>query len=92
MVNLLLCRSELFQTTATAVVDILGGIGEAYTRERCSPRRVLPHLMLHGTADPIITFDRDNLVDGSLFVSTRAAWRSYCFAVHWQLCCARRRG
>jgi hypothetical protein len=70
MVNYLLCKSELFQNTATAVVDMLGGVGESFMGS-CSPKRHLPHLILHGTVDPIITYDRDNIVDGSNFISTR---------------------
>lgn len=71
MVNYLLCTSELFQNTATAVVDMLGGVGESFLGS-CSPKRQLPHLILHGMTDPIITYDRDNDVDGSKFISTRA--------------------
>lgn len=70
MVNYLLCKSELFQNTATAVVDMLGGVGESFMGS-CSPKRHLPHLILHGMTDPIITYDRDNVVDGSNFISTR---------------------
>jgi poly(3-hydroxybutyrate) depolymerase len=70
MVNYLLCQSELFQNTATAVVDMLGGVGESFLGS-CSPKRSLPHLILHGMTDPIITYDRDNVVDGSNFISTR---------------------
>lgn len=70
MVNYLLCKSELFQNTATAVVDMLGGVGESFLGS-CSPKRQLPHLILHGEVDPIITYDRDNLVDGANFISTR---------------------
>lgn len=75
MVNYLLCKSELFQNTATAVVDMLGGVGESFMGS-CSPKRHLPHLILHGMVDPIITYDRDNIVDGSNFISTRKIdWR-----------------
>lgn len=70
MVNYLLCKSELFQNTATAVVDMLGGVGEAFLNS-CSPKRLLPHFILHGMTDPIITYDRDTQVDGSNFISTR---------------------
>lgn len=70
MVNLLLCKSGLFQNTATAVVDILGGVGESFMSS-CAPTRALPHLILHGQNDPIITFYTDNIVDSSKFVSTR---------------------
>jgi hypothetical protein len=73
MVNYLLCKSELFQNTATAVVDMLGGVGESFMGS-CSPKRHLPHLILHGMVDPIITYDRDNIVDGSNFIST-SKWR-----------------
>lgn len=69
MVNYLLCKSELFQNTATAVVDMLGGVGESFLNS-CSPKRYLPHLILHGMVDPIITYDKDNVVDGSNFIST----------------------
>jgi len=72
MVNYLLCKSELFQNTATAVVDMLGGVGESFLNS-CSPKRYLPHLILHGMVDPIITYDKDNVVDGSNFISTREA-------------------
>jgi hypothetical protein len=69
MVNYLLCKSELFQRTATAVVDMLGGVGESFLSQ-CSPRVQLPHLILHGMEDPIITYWKDNVVDGSNFIST----------------------
>eukprot|EP00879_Flechtneria_rotunda_P012861 GHRR01013430.1.p1 GENE.GHRR01013430.1~~GHRR01013430.1.p1 ORF type:complete len:166 (+),score=41.45 GHRR01013430.1:340-837(+) len=69
MVNYLLCKSEYFQNTATAVVDILGGIGESFISQ-CTPKKLLPHLILHGTEDPVITYSQDTLVDGSKFIST----------------------
>lgn len=70
MVNYLLCKSDLFQHTATAVVDILGGVGESF-QSQCSPKVFLPHFILHGQSDPIITYYNDNVVDGSNFISTR---------------------
>lgn len=69
MVNYLLCKSELFQSTATAVVDILGGVGESFLGQ-CRPKRFVPHLILHGMDDPIITYYKDNLVDNANFIST----------------------
>ncbi|WIA11692.1 hypothetical protein OEZ85_011789 [Tetradesmus obliquus] len=69
MVNYLLCKSELFQRTATAVVDMLGGVGESFLGQ-CSPKVQLPHLILHGMEDPVITYWKDNVVDGSNFIST----------------------
>lgn len=69
MVNYLLCKSQLFVDTATAVVDILGGVGDSFTGQ-CQPKKFLPHLILHGMNDPIITYDKDNVVDGSTFIST----------------------
>lgn len=76
MVNYLLCKSELFQRTATAVVDMLGGVGESFLGQ-CSPKVQLPHLILHGMEDPVITYWKDNVVDGSNFISTREllGWR-----------------
>lgn len=70
MVNLLLCKSSVFQNTVTAVADILGGVGESFTSQ-CSPRKFVPHLILHGQNDPIITYFNDNVVDNSKFISTR---------------------
>jgi hypothetical protein len=70
MVNYLLCKSELFQRTATAVVDMLGGVGESFLGQ-CSPKVKLPHLILHGMEDSVITYWKDNVVDGSNFISTR---------------------
>jgi len=69
MVNLLLCKSALFQNTVTAVADILGGVGESFMNQ-CSPSKFVPHLILHGQNDPIITYYNDNLVDNSKFIST----------------------
>eukprot|EP00775_Hariotina_reticulata_P009685 gene9685-9843_t len=69
MVNLLLCKSALFQNTVTAVADILGGVGESFTSQ-CSPSKFVPHLILHGQNDPIITYYNDNLVDNAKFIST----------------------
>lgn len=83
MVNYLLCKSQLFVETATAVVDILGGVGESFTGQ-CQPKKFLPHLILHGQDDPIITYWKDNLVDGSNFISTCEP----VGFVHWRCSCA----
>jgi hypothetical protein len=80
MVNYLLCKSELFQRTATAVVDMLGGVGESFLGQ-CSPKVQLPHLILHGMEDSVITYWKDNVVDGSNFISTREY--SCCNSCSW---------
>lgn len=71
MVNYMLCKSQLFVDTATAVVDQLGGVGASFTTPgNCQPKKLLPHLILHGQDDQIITYWNDNVVDGAKFIST----------------------